>query len=110
MPRDLLREHVEAWLSRAVFHCQQAVEKALKGLLTAHEVAFSKAHDLGELSQPIVEAHPELEPLLREAAALSVYAWQYRYPGDPAEPSLDEATGALELASEAVAAVEGRLA
>jgi len=35
-------------LRGAVFHCQQAAEKALKAFLTAHEEPFRKIHDLDE--------------------------------------------------------------
>ncbi len=34
----------------ALFHCQQAVEKALKGFLTFHDRPFRKTHDLDELA------------------------------------------------------------
>jgi HEPN domain-containing protein len=33
----------------ALFHCQQAIEKALKAFLTWHDEPFRKTHDLGEL-------------------------------------------------------------
>src|SRR5438445_10667980 len=38
------------------FHCQQAAEKLLKGLLSHHGVAFSRTHDLNELS--MLDANP----------------------------------------------------
>jgi len=68
-PDQLRHEEARAWLDRAgrdlqaarlliagdanteaLFHCQQAVEKALKAFLTFHERAFRKTHDLGDLS------------------------------------------------------------
>ena len=36
--------------AEALFHCQQAVEKALKAFLTFHQKPFRKTHDLGDLS------------------------------------------------------------
>ena len=33
-------------LGDAAFHCQQAVEKALKAFLTWHDLPFRKTHDL----------------------------------------------------------------
>ena len=33
----------------ALFHCQQAVEKALKVFLTFYQIPFRKTHDLGDL-------------------------------------------------------------
>ena len=34
----------------ALFHCQQAAEKAAKAFLTAHDTIFRKTHDLDELA------------------------------------------------------------
>lgn len=34
-------------LKQALFHCQQAVEKALKGFLVYHDQPFRKIHALG---------------------------------------------------------------
>lgn len=131
MPRDPER-HAEAaaWLTRAhadlqaadldlaanpplvedaLFHCQQAVEKALKSLLTAHERMFRKTHDLVELGRSSCEAAPELEPLLARAAPLTEYAWAYRYPGEWVPPEPDEGHEALEVARQVVSEVERRL-
>jgi HEPN domain-containing protein len=33
----------------AVFHAQQAVEKALKAFLVWHDAAYAKTHDIGRL-------------------------------------------------------------
>lgn len=40
---------------------------------------------------------------------LTEYAWRFRYPGDPVEPSEDEAREALAIAGEAVEAILARL-
>jgi hypothetical protein len=66
------RREVEAWMDRArldlraarvdidadpplladaAFHCQQAVEKALKALLTRHDHAFAKTHTISARSR-----------------------------------------------------------
>jgi len=39
------------FLKSALFHCQQATEKVLKGFLTWHDIAFRKVHDLEELGK-----------------------------------------------------------
>ena len=44
-----LMEGDEPYLDTAVYHCQQAVEKALKAFLTYHDIVFEKTHDLTEL-------------------------------------------------------------
>lgn len=93
----------------ALFHCQQAVEKTLKALLAWHDRPFRKTHDLGELGSQAVAIEPSLEPLLREAAPLTEYAWQFRYPGDVPEPTEEETTSALALAERVVKAVLERV-
>ena len=96
-------------LSDALFHCQQAVEKALKGFLAWHDEPFRKTHNLVELGEACARIDPSLEPLLRSAAPLTEYAWRFRYPGDLEEPSEEEATQAVALAEEVFNAVEARV-
>jgi HEPN domain-containing protein len=64
-----------------MWHCQQAVEKAIKGFLIARGERFRFTHDLTELSEPeIVDA---LIGKDREALAmLATRAIECRYPGD----------------------------
>lgn len=50
-----------------------------------------------------------LEPLLREAAVLTEFAWLFRYPGDADEPTLEEADEALTLALEVYEEIVQRL-
>jgi len=126
MPRDARANDVAAWLSRAqldlraaeadlaaspplladaAFHCQQAVEKALKALLTHHDQLFRRTHDIGELAFACLQHEPSLEPLLRTAAPLTEYTWWFRYPGEVFEPGRDEVEDALQVAHGVVAAV-----
>ncbi|HAM58872.1 MAG TPA: DNA-binding protein [Candidatus Rokubacteria bacterium] len=96
-------------LGDATFHCQQAVEKALKAFLTWHDRPFRKTHDLVELGAQCVAIDASLEPLLQPAAPLTEYAWRYRYPGEPAEPTEAEVGSGLARARSAVAAILDRL-
>jgi HEPN domain-containing protein len=36
----------DPYLDTAVYHCQQAVEKALKAFLTYHDTEFEKTHGI----------------------------------------------------------------
>ena len=83
-----------------VFHAQQAAEKSIKGFLCYHETAFRKTHNLVELGEACVDIDAQLEPLLKRAAALTEYAWRYRYPGEVEDPDDREAIAALDLARE----------
>lgn len=82
----------------ALFHCQQTAEKALKGFLTAHDRTFRKTHDLDELSRACEEIDPSLRPVLDPARDLTVFAWEFRYPGGTSVPSEEEAQRALRTA------------
>jgi HEPN domain-containing protein len=93
----------------ALFHCQQAVEKALKAFLTAHDAPFRKTHDLDELAIACGRINPELEREVNPALELTTFAWAFRYPGESEEPSREEAEAALALAKQVYEAVLARL-
>jgi HEPN domain-containing protein len=130
MPPDARDREVSAWMARArqdlraaevdlraeppllgdaAFHCQQAAEKALKALLARHGRPFRKTHDIGELALACLEYESSLEPLLRQGAPLTEYAWRFRYPGEIFEPERTEVDEALGIASGIVDEVAGRL-
>ena len=92
-----------------LFHAQQAAEKALKGFLTWHDVPFRRVHELDELGKQCVGIDSSLAELMSRADALTKYAWRFRYPGAPYEPTLDEGRTAFNLAREVMDAILGRL-
>lgn len=96
-------------LEDALFHCQQAVEKVLKGFLTWHDQPFRKTHSLTELGVICSRLDPSLENVLRMAAGLSEYATVYRYPGETMPPSQEEAASARELAEEVLSQLLAKL-
>ncbi len=96
-------------LGEVVFHCQQVAEKAMKGFLSWHDRPFGKTHDLAVIGGLCVAHDQSLESLCRRAERLSVFAWVFRYPGDPEEPVRDEAESALGLAREILEAMLSRL-
>jgi len=98
-----------ALLGDALFHCQQASEKARKALLTWHDCPFRKTHNLVELGDQCLDIDATLEDLLRRAAPLTDFAWKFRYPGEPMEPTPEEARDGLSLAGQVLAAVLERL-
>lgn len=97
------------FLRNALFQSQQAVEKALKGFLMWHDVAFRKVHDLSEIGTQCRDLDPTLAGFIESVEPLSKYAWQFRYPGAPYEPSLEEGQFALASASELLEAILSRL-
>jgi HEPN domain-containing protein len=131
MPRDeVIAGDTRAWLEQAakdlrrveillaaappdvegtLFHSQQAAEKALKGFLTWHDIAFRKVHELGELGRQCVQVDPTLGELLQRANSLTKYAVRFRYPGAPYEPDLEEGQAAQALARAVFEAILFRL-
>jgi HEPN domain-containing protein len=65
----------------AAYHCQQAAEKLVKGLLVAASAPFRKTHDLDELADLAVSHYPECRNLLDAIRSLTVWGVAYRYPG-----------------------------
>lgn len=96
-------------LADAVFHCQQAAEKTLKAFLMWHHTPFRKTHSLEEIGEQCLDIDRTLQNVVDRAVPLTEYAWKFRYPGDPEEPSREEAQDALEIASEIFKAITSRL-
>lgn len=101
--------HNPPFLRSSLFHSQQGAEKALKGFLTWHDKPFRKVHDLETLGKQCMEVDSALAPFVEKVEPLTKYAWHFRYPGDPQEPSLVEAQIALTLAREVMDALAGRV-
>ena len=93
----------------ALFHCQQAVEKAMKALLTWHDSAFRKTHNLEELGELCIGIDGTLAPAMEEVTPLTEYAARFRYPGAPWEPTLQDAMESIELARTFVHTILNRL-
>ena len=91
-------EGPEPYLDTAVYHCQQAVEKALKACLSYHDTVFEKTHDLTELVETCVTIDPVFASWRDVAAILTPHAVHFRYPTQVMEPEQHEAEEALAYA------------
>ena len=83
-------------LDAGIYHCQQAAEKALKGFLVFHGIAFEKVHDLGKIIKQAVQVEAAFQQFEDAADALTPYSVAYRYPDEqgflePARVEFDEA-------------------
>lgn len=96
-------------LEDALYHSQQAAEKALKGFLVWHDQPFPRTHDLGRLGKQAVELDVTLEPLIGEVVEFTKYAWMFRYPGEVDEPSVADAAAVLNKVRAFVASLLARL-
>jgi HEPN domain-containing protein len=92
----------------AAFHCQQSVEKAVKGLLVRRGVALLKSHDIRRLAEMLPQDDVDLAPMMVRAAGLTEYVWRSRYPGDAFEPLADEIMEVLATAADVVETLEPR--
>ncbi|MBI2837252.1 MAG: HEPN domain-containing protein [Acidobacteria bacterium] len=74
-------------LDTAIYHCQQAVEKALKGWLCWKGVAFERTHDLRRLINLAATTDPAFSRYQSSADILTPYASIFRYPGLSGDPT-----------------------
>ncbi len=94
----LLIQREKRLLDIAAYHCQQSAEKALKAWLTSQDIVFPKTHELEELLGLCLPTGPGFEQLRQACEELTPLAQEFRYPGDVAEPTVEEAQRALGLA------------
>lgn len=105
----LMSGEEEALLDTAVYHCQQAAEKALKAYLTAHGVVFPKIHLLSPLLALCADIDDSFSQFDDAAEFLTPLATEFRYPGDILEPEPSDAEEAYSLAEKVVRFVILRL-
>ncbi len=104
---DLLAE--PPLLEDALFHCQQAVEKALKAFLTWHDTPFRKIHDIEEVGRQCAEIEPALQPAVSRVSSFTTYSMLYRYPSLASPPALDDTKRTLATAREVCDSINSHL-
>jgi HEPN domain-containing protein len=62
------------------FHCQQAVEKYLKGFLFYHDIPFKKLHSLNYLLSLLSQLIEISDDFFDDASVLEDYSVEIRYP------------------------------
>ena len=97
------------YLAEALFHCQQAAEKAIKALLTWHEVRFRKTHSLEELAGQARGLDGAPTGSIEAAVELTRYVALYRYPPMESPPTREEFDTACLLASDCIHSIIDRL-
>ena len=90
------------------FQAQQAVEKALKGLLIFYKVDPEKTHNLVLLIKELSK-YTDIPEEINETAILNDYAVQTRYPGDYTPITEEEYNNAILLADKCIQWVEKKL-
>lgn len=89
------------YLEDVCFDAQQAAEKAIKAVLLSRKVDFPKVHDIAELLTLASQQALALPDEVAEAAALTHYAVEGRYPANH-EPATAEDCHAAIACAEAV--------
>ena len=64
------------------YHCEQAAEKLLKGVLVCFDIEPPKTHDLVKLCKLCCELDEQFEQLADACIELTPYGVQVRYPSD----------------------------
>ena len=101
----------EGPLDTAIYHCQQATEKAVKGFLAFKDHRLERSHDVERLVELATTYDTSFTDWEDAAITLTPYATAYRYPGESStlEPGRDEFEEALKLATDLVTFVLSRL-
>jgi len=87
------------------FQAQQAVEKALKGLLIFYNIEPEKTHNLVLLIKELSK-YISIPEEINETAILNDYAVQTRYPGDYTPIEEEEYKNAIRIAENCVNWIE----
>lgn len=74
--------HNEDTLDAATFHCQQCIEKALKGYILYKTGTPVDGHNLTWLCRQAIKQDARFQEWLDESAALNRYYIETRYPSD----------------------------
>jgi HEPN domain-containing protein len=92
-------------LDGAIYHCQQAAEKAVKGFLLFNDQFPDKTQNVLRLVEVAITWNPSFSASLDAADRLTPYATLYRYPRrlplldlDQVEQALDDAEAILSQA------------
>lgn len=81
------------------FHCQQAIEKALKGFLLYKTAELAEGHSLIYLCKQAGNLDNQFKTFLKDCAYVNQYYIETRYPADfPLDVSDEEAEECIAIA------------
>ncbi len=102
----LLAQNDNDLLESCAFHCQQSIEKSMKGFLVHNKARTKKTHDLRQLAQQVSDIDNTIEFIeVKKSLIVRIkdFAVAYRYPDASLESSpltQTEVISALDLAVE----------
>lgn len=88
------------------FHCQQAIEKQMKGWLLKATGELTEGHSLVFLCRKAIAAGAPVRAYLRDCAYVNQFYLETRYPADVCIPVSDEeARDCIEIATQILSAL-----
>ena len=87
-------------LDTAIYHCQQAMEKAIKGYLVFCDKEFERIHDLEVLMRYAIPFESGFSAWIDKGRQITPYATLFRYPGSAIEPTREQFERALSSADD----------
>lgn len=91
----VLMDSAPSLLETAIYHCQQAAEKAVKSYLAFCDQEFERVHDIELLVRSAMAYTAEFAEWIDIGVQLTPYARIYRYPGYATGPSQEQCEQAL---------------
>lgn len=103
----ILFEH-DADYGLVCFHCQQAIEKYLKGFLIYKTGTLQEGHSLIKLCKKAMEFNSDLKRFLKDCAFVNTFYIETRYPAeDPLLIEKEEALMCLEITENIMGFIDG---
>lgn len=94
---EILFEH-DADYGLICFHCQQAIEKYLKGYLISKTGILQEGHSLIKLCKKSMEFREDFKEFLKDCAFVNAYYIETRYPSeDPMNINEEEVDMCLDI-------------
>lgn len=88
--------------SLVCFHCQQAIEKYLKGFLLKHDNILNEGHGLVKLGKLCEKQDSSFKTIMKDLALVNEYYIETRYPADEPLVVSDEDTQECMVITEKV--------
>ena len=102
-------QHIPRYFETVAFHCQQAVEKYIKGLLVFYDSNFKKTHDVVFLLELLTDKTDISDDLYSKALSMEGFGVDIRYPNHKIHLSKEELENTIKIAREFRAFVKERI-
>ena len=96
----IIFQHIPSYFEIIAFHCQQAVEKYIKGILFFYDIEFKKTHDLIFLLDLLADKTDVSEELYSKALSLEGLGVDIRYPNHKIHLTKKELENTIKIAEE----------